>query len=183
MGHVLDGSGAVTRVGAGAVLRAHAYVYNGASVGDRTTVGHYTLLRTNVRIGKDSQLAHYIVAERGSSFGDRVRCSPLSHFTGDFVAEGDVFIGARVATINDKSMLWSKDPGDPHIVPPHVEKGARVGSGCTLASGVRIGEGAIVGSASFVNKDIPPHAVAFGSPARVRPELSADPAAIRRARS
>jgi acetyltransferase-like isoleucine patch superfamily enzyme len=36
-----------------------------------------------------------------------------------------------------------------------------------IAQGVRIGQGAIIGANSFVNSDIPPYAIAVGSPARV----------------
>ncbi len=42
-----------------------------------------------------------------------------------------------------------------------------IGHGATILSGVKIGNGAIVGANSTVTKDIPPYAIAVGSPARV----------------
>lgn len=42
-----------------------------------------------------------------------------------------------------------------------------IGANCVVADGVTIGKGAIIGASSYVNKDIPPYAVAFGSPAKV----------------
>ena len=48
-----------------------------------------------------------------------------------------------------------------------VEEGAWVGANVTLLAGARIGRGAVIGSGSLVNKEIPPYAVAVGTPARI----------------
>ena len=42
-----------------------------------------------------------------------------------------------------------------------------IGHGAVIMPGVRIGNGAVVGSMSVVTKDVPPYAIAAGSPARV----------------
>ena len=44
---------------------------------------------------------------------------------------------------------------------------AYLGVGCFVRRGVRIGDGAVVGARSVVTRDIPPYAVAVGSPAKV----------------
>lgn len=51
-----------------------------------------------------------------------------------------------------------------------IEIGANVliGANTTVLPGVKIGDGAQVGAGSLVNKDIPPGALAYGVPARVR---------------
>ncbi len=48
-----------------------------------------------------------------------------------------------------------------------IKKNARIGSHCVIMPGVTIGENAVVGALSFVNKDIPPNVIAYGSPAKV----------------
>lgn len=48
-----------------------------------------------------------------------------------------------------------------------VEEGVWIGTRCTLLSGAHIGRGAVIGACSLVNKEIPPYAVAVGSPAKV----------------
>lgn len=48
-----------------------------------------------------------------------------------------------------------------------IGEGAWVGAHVTLLSGAIIGRGAIVGASSLVNKEIPPYAVAVGSPAKI----------------
>ncbi len=42
-----------------------------------------------------------------------------------------------------------------------------IGAQVVVRQGVRIGDGAVIGANSFVNKDVPPYAIIFGSPAKV----------------
>jgi maltose O-acetyltransferase len=42
-----------------------------------------------------------------------------------------------------------------------------IGGGAIINPGVRIGEGCVIGSGSVVTRDIPPHSLAAGNPARV----------------
>lgn len=48
-----------------------------------------------------------------------------------------------------------------------VEESVWIGVNSTLLAGAHIGRGAIIGACSMVNRDIPPYAVAVGSPAKV----------------
>ena len=48
-----------------------------------------------------------------------------------------------------------------------------VGARSTIFPGVEVGEGAVVGAASLVREDVPPHTVVIGSPARVYGPTSA----------
>ena len=65
-----------------------------------------------------------------------------------------------------------KTPGTGEIKPPqgnaiHIGRGAVIYSCCVILAGSKIGEGAIIGPGSLVNGEIPPYAIAMGSPARV----------------
>lgn len=42
-----------------------------------------------------------------------------------------------------------------------------IGTNCIIRQGITIGTGAVIGANSFVNKDVPPYAIVFGSPARI----------------
>lgn len=48
-----------------------------------------------------------------------------------------------------------------------IEADCWIGSRVTIMEGVRIGRGSVVGAGSVVTRDIPPYAIAMGSPARV----------------
>ena len=65
-----------------------------------------------------------------------------------------------------------KNPASGELPPPqggtiHIGRGAVVYSCCIILAGSRIGEGAIIAPGSLVNGEIPAHAIAMGSPARV----------------
>ena len=49
---------------------------------------------------------------------------------------------------------------------------AWIGLNCIILTGVTIGEGAIIGAGSVVTRDVPPHCLAAGSPARVLRHLA-----------
>ncbi|MDD5885648.1 MAG: sugar O-acetyltransferase [Erysipelotrichaceae bacterium] len=48
-----------------------------------------------------------------------------------------------------------------------IENDCWIASNVTVCGGVRIGEGSVIGAASVVTRDIPPHSLAAGNPARV----------------
>lgn len=48
-----------------------------------------------------------------------------------------------------------------------VEEDCWVGAGCILLPGCHIGRGAVIGAGSVVKNDIPPYAVAVGTPAKI----------------
>jgi acetyltransferase-like isoleucine patch superfamily enzyme len=49
---------------------------------------------------------------------------------------------------------------------PTIRRGARVGGGAILLPGIEVGEEAFVGAGAVVLRDVPPHAVVVGNPAR-----------------
>ena len=42
-----------------------------------------------------------------------------------------------------------------------------IAANCIIRQGVTIGDGAVIGAHSFVNKDIPPYAIAYGTPVKI----------------
>lgn len=42
-----------------------------------------------------------------------------------------------------------------------------IAANCIIRQGVTIGDGAVIGAGSYVNKDVPPYAIVFGSPAKL----------------
>ena len=132
----------------------------GCEVGDETKIGAFVEIQKNAKVGK--------------------RCKISSH---SFVCEGvileeEVFVGHNVTFINDRYPRATNAEGrlqseaDWQCIPTLVKKGASIGSGATLLCGITVGEYAIVGAGSVVTKDVPPHSVVVGNPAKVLKLLS-----------
>lgn len=51
--------------------------------------------------------------------------------------------------------------------PIQIRKGAWIGAGAIILPGVTVGEYSIVGAGSVVTKDVPPHSIVAGNPARL----------------
>jgi acetyltransferase-like isoleucine patch superfamily enzyme len=127
----------------------------GCEVGDETKIGAFVEIQKNAKVGK--------------------RCKISSH---TFICEGvtiedNVFIGHSVTFINDSFPRATTANGglqteqDWNVERTLVKKGASIGSGATILSNVVIGENAIVGAGSVVTKDVPPHCIVAGNPAKV----------------
>jgi acetyltransferase-like isoleucine patch superfamily enzyme len=56
-----------------------------------------------------------------------------------------------------------------------IKKNAKIGSHTVIMPGVTIGENSIIGTFSFVNKDVPANVVAVGVPAKVIKKVQNSP--------
>lgn len=102
------------------------------------------------------------------------------------VVRGDVErieIGART-NIQDGAILHG-DPGKPTILEAdvtvghravihsaYIETGCLIGIGATVLDGVRVGTGSIIGAGCVVTKDVPPHSLMVGIPAKCLREVT-----------
>jgi acetyltransferase-like isoleucine patch superfamily enzyme len=60
-----------------------------------------------------------------------------------------------------------------------IEDDVWIGSGAVITDGVRVGKGAVVAAGAVVTRDVPPHTVVGGVPARVLREIDGSPTAPR----
>ena len=134
----------------------------GCSIGDETKIGAFVEIQKNATVGR--------------------RCKISSH---TFICEGvtiedHVFVGHGVMFINDTYPRATTPTGelqtanDWKVEATLVKTGASIGSGATILSRVVIGEHAIVGAGSVVTRDVPPHAIVAGNPARLLRSTSAE---------
>lgn len=135
----------------------------GIHIGSRSLVMHGSVLHVynfrslphaGIWIGEDSLIGEYNVirGQGGIRIGHRVYTSPMvqliavNHVFDDvtrpFVNQG---ITARGITIEDD--VW-------------------IGSGAVVTDGVTVGRGAVVAAGAVVTRDVPPHTVVGGVPAR-----------------
>ena len=92
--------------------------------------------------------------------------------TREVIIEQDVLFAGNVY-ISDHSHAYSntkipiKNQGITKISPVRIRKNSWIGQNVVICPGVTVGVGSVIGANSFVNKNIPNHCVAAGSPAKV----------------
>ena len=97
----------------------------------------------------------------------------MGRFPTGVTVEDRVMISAGTIFVNDRYPMAVNDDGTPQgdadweVVATRVGRRASIGSGAVILCGVTIGEGALVGAGSVVTKDVPPHTIVAGNPARV----------------
>jgi len=152
-------------IGPGACIRSGTVIYAGTIIGDHLETGHNVVIREENTIGDGFSVWNNAVIDYGCTIGCgvKVHCNVyIAQFT---VIEDDVFLAPGVVVANDPH------PGCPSskecMRGPVIKRGAQIGVNATLLPFVTIGERAIIGAGSVVTKDVPPHALAYGNPARV----------------
>ncbi len=163
-------------MGTEAGFRKHptAEVAESAEIGPGTAIWNEAQVRSGARIGAQCILGKGVYIDAGVVVGDRVKLeNRVSVFLGGHLEDG-VFIGPHTALLNDRIPRAITPDGrlkgldDWVVAGVYVEHGASIGGGCTVLPGVRIGRFALVGAGSVVTKDVPPHALVMGNPARIR---------------
>jgi len=155
------------KLGHGVYIDEGTYLHaspNGIEIGDNTIVMHGAVLhvynfrdmpQSGIKIGKDSLIGEYSVirGQGGVEIGDRVYTSPFTQI----IAVNHVF----------------DDPNRPFVDQGITAEGIVIeddvwlGAGAVITDGVRIGKGSIVAAGAVVTKDVEPHTVVGGVPAKL----------------
>lgn len=113
----------------------------------------------NVYIPSDVCIPHNFVNKRGSlTIGDRASIAP--RVTLILSSHSNASSASKHVTHHDNTITIGND--------------AWIGAGAIIMNGVTIGEGAIVGCGSVVVKDVEPHTVVAGNPAKTIKKIAPD---------
>ena len=152
------------RIGPDANLRSGTVVYVGTTIGRGLQTGHNVVIREENVIGDNVGIWSNSVIDYGCRIGNNVKIHSNVYVAQFTTIEDDAFLAPGVSVANDMRPLCAECT---HAGGPTIKRGARIGVNVTILPGVVIGEYALVGAGSVVTKDVPPHAVVYGNPARV----------------
>lgn len=137
---------------------------SGIRIGARSIVMHGAVLHTynfrnlphaHITIGEDSLVGEYTVirGQGGVTIGSRVYTSPFTQI----LAVNHVFDDPEQSFVNQGITAEGIT----------IEDDVWIGAGAIITDGVTVGKGAVIGAGAVVTKDVAPHTLVAGSPARL----------------
>jgi UDP-2-acetamido-3-amino-2,3-dideoxy-glucuronate N-acetyltransferase len=159
------GRGGRPRAGA-PFVHPTATVDEGAAIGRGTRVWHYAHVMGGARVGEECVIGQNVFVARTAVVGDRCKIQNNVSIYDGVVLEDEVFCGPSMVftnVINPRAFIERKSEYQKTL----VRRGATLGANSTILSGHTVGEHAFVGAGAVLTRDVPPHALALGVPARL----------------
>jgi UDP-2-acetamido-3-amino-2,3-dideoxy-glucuronate N-acetyltransferase len=142
-----------------------AVVDPGAEIGEGSSIWHFCHVMTGAHIGSNVSLGQNCFVAPAVWVGDGCRIqNNVSLYSGVTLEEG-VFCGPSAVFTNVSTPRAGVDRRD-YFEPTLVRRGASIGANCTIVCGCTIGEYAFVAAGAVVTKDVAPHRLMLGVPAR-----------------
>jgi bifunctional UDP-N-acetylglucosamine pyrophosphorylase/glucosamine-1-phosphate N-acetyltransferase len=128
-------------------------------------VGPYSHLRAGTHLGEGVHIGNFVEL-KNSTLASGVHSGHVSYL-GDATIGEDTNIGAGTITANYDRATQSKNP-------TRIGRDVFIGVDTMIVAPREIGDGSATGAGSVVTKDIPPHSLVVGMPARVIKHLQDD---------
>lgn len=141
-------------VGDGSAIWHLAQVREGATLGTGCIVGRGAYIGSGVQMGDGCKIQNYALVYEPAVLADGVFVGPAAVFTNDHFPRA----------VNPD--LSPKSASDWEPVGVTCETGASIGARAVCVAPVTIGAWAMVAAGATVVKDVPPHALVAGVPAR-----------------
>lgn len=149
-----------------------ADVSDAAQVGDGSSVWHYAQVREHARLGDNCVVGRGAYIGEGVEMGDNCKIQNYALVYEPAKLATGVFIGPAVVLTNDhypravNPDLSLKSASDWEPVGVTIQEGASIGARAVCVAPVTVGAWSMVAAGSTVVRDVPPHAIVAGSPAR-----------------
>lgn len=149
-----------------------AMLEEGVTIGARTAIWQRAQVRTGASIGEDCVIGRDAFIDVDVVIGDRVKIQNAALVYHGVTVEDAVFIGPNAILTNDRyprAVTASGDlagAGDWTVSPIVLREGCSIGAGAVVVAGTDVGAYATVGAGAVVTRDVPPHALVVGNPAR-----------------
>lgn len=144
----------------------NALVDEGAEVGEGTRVWAFAHVLPGAVVGRACNLCDHVFIEGGAVLGDHCTVKNSVAIWDGVTAEDYVFFGPHAAFTNDIDPRCEVKKGREAFLPTILRRGATIGANATIVCGVEIGAYAFVAAGAVVTKNVPPHALVAGVPAR-----------------
>ncbi len=134
-------------LGAGCKVWHFSHVLAGSRIGENCIFGQNVMVGPDVTIGSGCKVQNNVSLYKGVTLEDDVFCGPSCVFTN---------------VLTPRAFVERKD----EFLPTLVGKVATIGANAVIICGVTIGQYAMIGAGAVVTRDVRPHALVLGNPAR-----------------
>ena len=142
-----------------------AVIDENCSIGEGTTIWHFSHIMPGAVIGKNCNLGQNVVVGSNVVLGNNVRVQNNVSIYEGVVCEDDVFLGPGMVltnVINPRSAISRKNEFKQTL----IRKGATIGANATIVCGNEIGTYAFIGAGAVVTKPVAPYALIIGNPGK-----------------
>ncbi|MBU3584094.1 N-acetyltransferase [Polynucleobacter sp. 15G-AUS-farblos] len=142
-----------------------ALVDTGAQIGYGSTIWHWSHVCSGAVIGENCSLGQNVFIANDVKIGDNVKIQNNVSVYDSVILEDDVFCGPSTVftnVFNPRSAFPRKNEYRKTI----VRHGATLGANSTIVCGVVIGAHAFIGAGAVITRDVKPHALMVGVPAK-----------------
>lgn len=154
------------------MIASTADVHERARVAETASVWHLAQVREDAVVGENCIIGRGAYIDAGVRLGDNCKIQNNALVYAPAVLEEGVFVGPAAVFTNDSFPRAINPDGslksanDWESVGVTVRRGSAIGGGSVVLGGVEVGEWALVAAGSVVTKNVAPHALIVGVPAR-----------------
>jgi transferase hexapeptide repeat len=142
-----------------------SFIDSDVIIGEKTKIWHFSHILANSIIGQNCSFGQNCVVGPNVRVGNGVKVQNNVSIYEGVEIEDDVFLGPSMVftnVINPRAFIIRKEEFKKTL----LKKGCSIGANATIVCGITIGEYALIGSGAVVNRDVKPHALMVGVPAR-----------------
>lgn len=135
------------KIGAGTKIWHFCHVLPGTEIGENCSLGQNVMAGPDVKIGNGCKIQNNVALYKGVILEDGVFCGPSMVFTNVTTPRSEVNRQSEYAETL-------------------VRKGTTIGANATIVCGHELGEYCFIAAGAVVTKNVKPHAVMAGVPAK-----------------
>jgi UDP-2-acetamido-3-amino-2,3-dideoxy-glucuronate N-acetyltransferase len=142
-----------------------ALVDEPSSIGDGTKIWHFCHVMSGAQIGPRCSLGQNVFVGARAVLGTNCKIQNNVSLYDAVVLEDDVFVGPSAVftnVVNPRAFIERKREYRPTV----IRRGATIGANATVVCGHEVGAYAFVAAGAVVTRDVAPHALVMGVPAR-----------------
>ena len=134
-------------IGRGTKIWHFSHIIKGTKIGEDCVIGQNVMIGPDVVVGNRCKIQNNVSLYKGVTLEDGVFCGPSCVFTN---------------VHNPRAEIERKDEYRPTL----VERGVTIGANATIVCGNKLGAYSLIGAGAVITKDVKPHAVMVGNPAK-----------------